>query len=107
MQPITLYSQLNLIGKARIGPEWLFTERARRDQPFRGLRLRALAGRHRISRHPVSISCLSRSAMTARRPREGHGFQAHVGPMRSKSRGAVTLDDRPIRASRPRSGSTT
>ena len=32
-----------------------------------------------------------RSAMTARRRRRSHGFQAHVGPMRSKSRGSVTL----------------
>ena len=32
--------------------------------------------------------------MTARRWRSEHGFQAHVGPMRSKSRGWVRLASR-------------
>ena len=38
-----------------------------------------------------SISCRSRSPTTAPRLAQEHGFQAHVGPMRSKSRGYVRL----------------
>ena len=38
-----------------------------------------------------SISCRSPSPMTAAGSRSEHGYQAHVGPMRSKSRGSVRL----------------
>jgi choline dehydrogenase len=55
-----------------------------------------------------SISCPSRCAMTARRRRRWHGFQAHVGPMRSPA-GArhACVRPRSRRRTPPRSASTT
>jgi len=90
-QPITLYAQLNLFAKARIGAQWLlFKTGLGTTNHFESaafVRSRPGVEYPDIQYHflPVAI----RYDGTA--PAEGHGFQAHVGPMRSKSRGEVRL----------------
>ena len=91
LQPITLYKYLNLFSKARIGLEWLlFKSGPGATNHFESLGfIRSAAGvaYPDIQFHflPVAI----RYDGTA--PAEGHGFQLHVGPMRSPSRGWVRI----------------
>ncbi|MBT6276337.1 MAG: choline dehydrogenase, partial [Chromatiales bacterium] len=90
-QPISLYSQLGLVSKARIGLQWLlFKSGLGATNHFEACAfIRSQAGIRYpdIQYHflPVAI----RYDGTA--PAEGHGFQAHVGPMRASSRGTVRL----------------
>ena len=90
-QPITLNSKLNLFSKAVIGARWLFfkTGPGASNQFEAAAFVRSKAGVDYpdIQYHflPVAV----RYDGTA--PVAGHGFQAHVGPMRSKSRGTVRL----------------
>jgi len=89
--PITLYSKLNLFSKALIGAEWLFFKSglgtSNHFEAAAFLRSRAGIDYPDIQYHflPVAIRYDGKAAATT------HGFQAHVGPMRSKSRGSVTL----------------
>ncbi|MDZ5698398.1 choline dehydrogenase [Chelativorans sp. M5D2P16] len=91
LEPITLYSKLGLASKALIGAEWLlFKSGLGASNHFEAaafLRSRAGVEYPDIQYHflPVAIRYDGKAAAKA------HGFQAHVGPMRSKSRGAVTL----------------
>ena len=91
LQPITLYSKLNLFSKALIGAEWLlFKTGLGASNHFEAAAfLRSAPGVDYpdIQYHfiPVAIRYDGKAAARA------HGFQAHVGPMRSKSRGSVTL----------------
>ncbi|MGC6484827.1 MAG: choline dehydrogenase [Candidatus Puniceispirillales bacterium] len=91
LQPITLYKYMNLFSKARIGLEWLlFKSGPGATNHFETLGfIRSAAGvaYPDIQFHflPVAI----RYDGTA--PAEGHGFQLHVGPMRSASRGWVRI----------------
>jgi len=90
-QPITLYAATGLIAKALIGARWLL----RHDGPgatnhFEScgfIRSRAGEQYPDIQYHflPLAVSYDGHSLATE------HGMQAHVGPMRSKSRGRVTL----------------
>ncbi|RAP40079.1 choline dehydrogenase [Rhodovulum viride] len=90
-QPISLFKYWNLLGKARVGLQWLLT----RDGPGASnqfesaafLRSGAGVDYPDIQYHflPIAVRYDGQAAA------EGHGFQAHVGPMRSPSRGAVTL----------------
>jgi choline dehydrogenase len=90
-QPITLYSKLNLFSKALIGAEWLFFKSglgtSNHFEAAAFLRSKAGVDYPDIQYHfiPVAIRYDGKAAAKA------HGFQAHVGPMRSKSRGSVTL----------------
>ena len=90
-QPITLYSKLNWFSKALIGAQWLFTKTGdgatNHFESAAFLRSRAGVPYPDIQYHflPVAIRYDGTS------PAKTHGFQAHVGPMRSKSRGQVTL----------------
>ncbi|WEX07772.1 choline dehydrogenase [Chelativorans sp. AA-79] len=90
-KPITLYSNLGLFSKARIGAEWLlFKSGLGATNHFEAaafVRSRAGVDYPDIQYHflPAAIRYDGKAAA------EMHGFQAHVGPMRSKSRGAVTL----------------
>jgi choline dehydrogenase len=90
-QPITLYSKLNLFSKAMIGARWLFFKSGLgASNHFESAAfIRSAAGVEYpdIQYHflPVAIRYDGKSAAP------GHGFQMHVGPMRSESRGAVTL----------------
>ncbi len=91
LQPITLYSKLNLFSKARIGLQWLlFKSGEGATNHFESaafIRSRAGVPYPDIQYHfiPVAIRYDGKSPVSA------HGFQAHVGPMRSDSRGSVTL----------------
>lgn len=91
LQPITLYSQLNLVSKAMIGAQWLFFKSGHgatnHFESAAFVRSRAGVDYPDIQYHflPVAIRYDGKAAA------EAHGFQAHVGPMRSKSRGSVTL----------------
>ena len=90
-QPITLYKHWNLLSKALIGAQWLFTKRGfgASNQFESAAFIRSQAGviYPDIQYHFLPIAVRYDGKIAA----EGHGFQAHVGPMRSKSRGHVTL----------------
>jgi choline dehydrogenase len=91
LQPITLNAHLGLLARAKIGLEWLLLGsglgssnhfeacafiRSAAGVPYPDLQLHFL---------PAAVRYDGRAAATA------HGFQAHVGPMRSPSRGEVRL----------------
>ena len=90
-RPITLYKHWNLWGKAVAGAEWLFFKRglgaSNQFESAAFVRSRAGVPYPDIQYHflPMAIRYDGKAAA------EGHGFQAHVGPMRSPSRGNVTL----------------
>lgn len=91
-QPVTLYRYWNLIGKAYVGARWLLTGTgpgaSNQFESAAFIRSRAGVEYPDIQYHflPIAVRYDGRAAA------EGHGFQAHVGPMRSASRGAVTLN---------------
>ena len=90
-KPITLYRYWNLIGKALIGAQWLFTKTGHgASNQFESCGfIRSAAGVEYpdIQFHflPIAVRYDGKAAA------EGHGFQVHTGPMRSPSRGSVTL----------------
>ncbi len=90
-QPITLYKHWNLLGKAMIGAQWLFTKTglgaSNQFETAAFIRSKPGVSYPDIQYHflPIAVRYDGQAAA------EGHGFQAHVGPMRSPSRGAVTL----------------
>ncbi|GHC97574.1 choline dehydrogenase [Novosphingobium pokkalii] len=90
-QPITLFGHANLLGKARVGLEWLLRRKglgaSNHFESCGFIRSRAGIRYPDIQYHffPMAINYDGSSLATE------HGFQAHVGPMRSKSRGTVTL----------------
>jgi choline dehydrogenase len=91
IQPITLNSVLNPWSKALIGARWmLFKSGLGATNHFESAAfVRSAAGVDYpdIQFHfiPAAVRYDGKSAA------KSHGFQAHVGPMRSKSRGTVTL----------------
>ena len=92
IQPISLYSSLNLFSKARIGLQWLlFKSGEGATNHFESaafVRSRAGIEYPDIQYHflPVAIRYDGKAAA------KSHGFQAHVGPMRSRSRGRIELN---------------
>lgn len=90
-QPITLYKHWNLFSKALIGAQWLFFKNglgaSNQFESCAFIRTKAGVKYPDIQYHflPFAVRYDGRAAA------EGHGFQAHVGPMRSKSRGRVKL----------------
>jgi choline dehydrogenase len=90
-QPVTLYKHWNLLGKALIGAQWLFTKTglgaSNQFESAAFIRSRAGVQYPDIQYHflPIAVRYDGKAAA------EGHGFQIHVGPMRSPSRGSVTL----------------
>ncbi len=90
-QPVTLYGQANLLGKALAGAQWLFLRSGvgatSHFESSGFIRSRAGIRYPDIQYHffPMAINYDGSALATE------HGFQAHVGPMRSKSRGTVTL----------------
>ncbi|MEM9224233.1 MAG: choline dehydrogenase [Pseudomonadota bacterium] len=90
-QPITLYKDWNLFGKARAGAQWLFFKSGlgASNQFESGAFVRSRAGvpYPDIQFHFLPIAV----RYDGKAPAEGHGFQAHVGPMRSRSRGTIRL----------------
>jgi len=89
--PITLYKYWNLFGKALVGAQWLFTKTGlgASNQFESAAFIRSDKGIDYpdIQYHFLPLAVRYDGQVAA----EGHGFQAHVGPMRSASRGEVTL----------------
>ena len=93
-EPITLYSSIDNLSRALIGARWLLRKdglgatnhfetcgfiRSRPGVPYPDIQYHFL---------PMAVSYDGSSLA------QEHGFQAHVGPMRSKSRGSVRLRSR-------------
>ncbi|MBS3979128.1 MAG: choline dehydrogenase, partial [Rhodobacteraceae bacterium] len=90
-QPITLYKYWNLWGKAWVGAQWLLTGTglgaSNQFEACAFIRSKAGVEYPDIQYHFLPIAVRYDGKAVA----EGHGFQAHVGPMRSKSRGSIAL----------------
>lgn len=90
-QPITLYSATHPVKMAAIGAEWLFfgTGLGATNHFESGGFIRSEAGvKHPDLQYhflPMAVRYDGKS------PVKSHGFQAHVGPMRSTSRGHVRI----------------
>ncbi|MFA5951955.1 MAG: choline dehydrogenase [Hyphomicrobium sp.] len=90
-QPITLYSATGPLAKLKIGIEWILTGKGLGGTNHfeSGGFIRSEAGVvHPDLQHhflPMAVSYDGSSAAS------GHGFQAHIGPMRPTSRGYVKL----------------
>ncbi|SDI50686.1 choline dehydrogenase [Lutimaribacter saemankumensis] len=90
-QPVSLYKYWNLFGKAWVGLQWLLARRgpgaSNQFESAGFIRSRAGVDYPDIQYHflPLAVRYDGQTAA------EGHGFQAHVGPMRSVSRGQVSL----------------
>ncbi len=90
-QPITLYRYWNLIWKGILGAQWLFTKSglgaSNQFESAAFIRSKAGVEYPDIQYHflPIAVRYDGQAAA------EGHGFQAHTGPMRSPSRGEITL----------------
>jgi len=90
-QPVTLYSQTTLVRKALIGMRWLLTRdglgASNHFETGGFIRSRAGVRYPNIQYHFLPMAVSYDGSSLARE----HGFQAHVGPMRSQSRGWVRL----------------
>ncbi|MWD26918.1 choline dehydrogenase [Aquicoccus sp. SCR17] len=90
-QPVSLYRYWNLLGKAYVGARWLLTGTgpgaSNQFESAAFIRSKAGVQYPDIQYHflPIAVRYDGKAAA------EGHGFQAHVGPMRSPSRGEVRL----------------
>ena len=91
LKPITLYTYYNLLGKGRVGVEWLLQKTglgaSNQFESCGFIRSSDGVDYPDIQYHflPLAVRYDGKAAA------QGHGFQAHVGPMRSKSRGTVRL----------------
>jgi choline dehydrogenase len=91
LQPITLYSQMSVLRRALIGARWLLTHgglgTSNHFETGGFIRSRPGVAYPDIQYHflPLAVSYDGSSLANE------HGFQAHVGPMRSRSRGWVRL----------------
>jgi choline dehydrogenase len=90
-QAITLYRYWNLVSKAMIGAQWVLTKKgmgaSNQFESAAFIRSQAGVPYPDIQYHFLPLAVRYDGKVAA----EGHGFQAHTGPMRSPSRGAVTL----------------
>ena len=91
IQPITLFKHWNLFGKGCAGAQWLVNRSglgaSNHFESAGFIRSRAGVDYPDIQFHflPIAVRYDGKAAA------EGHGYQVHVGPMRSPSRGSVTL----------------
>lgn len=90
-EPITLYSSINLWSRALIGARWLLRKdglgATNHFETCGFIRSRAGIAYPDIQYHFLPMAVAYDGSTLA----QEHGFQAHVGPMRSKSRGWVRL----------------
>jgi choline dehydrogenase len=90
-EPITLYRHTGLVQRALIGAEWLMRGKglgaSNHFEAGGFIRSRAGVRYPDIQYHFLPMAVAYDGSTLARE----HGFQAHVGPMRSKSRGWVRL----------------
>ncbi len=90
-QPITLYGATNPLAKLKIGVEWILTGKGLGGTNHfeAGGFIRSDAGvvHPDLQYHflPMAVSYDGTSAA------KGHGYQAHIGPMRPTSRGTIKL----------------
>jgi choline dehydrogenase len=90
-QPVSLYKYWNIFGKAYVGARWLFTRTgpgaSNQFESAAFIRSKAGVKYPDIQYHflPIAVRYDGKAAA------DGHGFQAHVGPMRSPTRGRVSL----------------
>ncbi len=90
-QPVSLFKHYNLVGKALTGAQWLFTRTGlgASNHFEAGGFIRSKVGvKHPDLQYhffPMAVRYDGQS------PNGGHGFQAHVGSMRSQSKGWVRL----------------
>jgi choline dehydrogenase len=100
-EPVTLFSVMNPVAKGLIGARWLLTKdglgATNHFETCGFIRSRAGIKYPDIQYHFLPLAVTYDGSSLA----EGHGFQAHVGPMRSKSRGWVRLAS-PDPADKPR-----
>ena len=93
-QPVTLYRHTGVIGRGLVGLQWLLrgTGLGASNQFEAGAFIRSRAGvRHPdIQYHFLPLAVTYDGAKLA----SEHGFQAHVGTLRSRSRGFVRLRSR-------------
>ena len=91
IKPVSLFKHWNLWGKAVIGAQWLFTKTglgtSNQFESAAFVRSKAGVEYPDIQYHFLPMAVRYDGTAAA----EGHGYQAHVGPMRSVSRGEVTL----------------
>ncbi|MBY6161857.1 choline dehydrogenase [Mameliella alba] len=90
-QPVSLAKYWNLFGKAWVGLQWLLARQgpgaSNQFESCGFIRSRAGVPYPDLQYHFLPIAVRYDGQVAP----EGHGFQAHVGPMRSPSRGEVTL----------------
>ncbi|SLN35494.1 choline dehydrogenase [Roseisalinus antarcticus] len=90
-RPVSLFRYWNLLGKGYVGVRWLLNRTgpgaSNQFESCGFIRSRAGIDYPDIQFHflPIAVRYDGKAAA------EGHGWQAHVGPMRSKSRGHVRL----------------
>jgi choline dehydrogenase len=90
-QPITLYGKTGLLSRALVGLNWLMRDHGdgstNHFETGGFIRSRAGVKHPDIQYHflPMAVSYDGSALATE------HGYQAHVGPLRSKSRGSITL----------------
>jgi choline dehydrogenase len=91
-EPITLYSSINWRSRALIGARWLLRKdglgATNHFETCGFIRSRAGIAYPDIQYHFLPMAVAYDGSTLA----QEHGFQAHVGPMRSKSRGWVRLE---------------
>ena len=91
LPPVSMYKYYNLFGKAYVGARWLFTRTGlgASNQFEAGGFIRSRSGVEHpdLQYHffPMAIR------YDGKCPNNAHGFQAHVGPIRSQSKGWVKL----------------
>ncbi|MGP6086644.1 choline dehydrogenase [Antarctobacter jejuensis] len=90
-QPVSLAKYWSLVGKAWVGAQWLLARSgpgaSNQFESCGFIRSQAGVPYPDIQYHFLPIAVRYDGQVAP----EGHGFQAHVGPMRSPSRGEVTL----------------
>jgi choline dehydrogenase len=90
-EPVTLYSSISLWSRAWIGARWLLRKdglgATNHFETCGFIRSRAGIAFPNIQYHFLPLAVAYDGSSLA----QEHGFQAHVGPMRSKSRGWVRL----------------
>jgi choline dehydrogenase len=90
-EPVTLYSELSPLRRALIGLRWILTKRglgtSNHFETGGFIRSRAGVRYPNIQFHFLPLAVNYDGSALARE----HGFQAHVGPMRSRSTGSVRL----------------
>ncbi|MEL7205940.1 MAG: choline dehydrogenase [Pseudomonadota bacterium] len=90
-QPVSLFKYWNLLGKAYVGARWMLSKSgpgaSNQFESCGFIRSEPGVDYPDIQFHflPIAVRYDGRAAA------EGHGFQAHTGPMRSPSRGSITL----------------